>query len=60
MEVENQHLREMMEQKENHYQTLLGKMQIIINNLEERITEQANTIRDNANTIRAFISRMME
>jgi len=57
MEVENDHLREMIEQKEHHYKTLLetltSKTQIIIDNLQDRVAEQANTIR-------AFISRLME
>lgn len=56
VEVENQHLREMIEQKEHHYKTLMEalttKTQIIIDNLQDRVTEQANTIR-------VFISRMM-
>jgi hypothetical protein len=57
MEVKNDHLREMIEQKEHHYKTLLetltNKTQIIIDNLQDRVAEQANTIR-------AFISRLME
>ena len=52
MEVENQHLREIIEQKEHHYDTLTTKTQIIIDNLQDRVIEQASTIR-------AFIARMI-
>jgi len=52
MEVENRHLNEMME-------TLTVKTQTIIDNLQERIAEQAETIRTHVATIKAFITRFM-
>jgi len=45
METANRHLKEMMEQKESYYKNL-------INNLQERVTEQAFTIK-------AFITRLI-
>lgn len=49
---ENRHLKEMMGQKESYYQNL-------INNLQERVAEQAETIRTHTSTIKAFITRLI-
>jgi hypothetical protein len=59
MEKENLHLKEMMEQKESYYTNLMEKTQIIIDNLQERVAEQAETIRTHASTIKAFITRLI-
>jgi len=50
METENRHLKDMMEQKESYHKNLMDKTQIIIDNLQERVAEQALTIK-------AFITR---
>lgn len=52
MDRENRHIKEMMEQKESYYQNL-------INNLQERVAEQAETIRTHTSTIKAFITRLI-
>ena len=59
MEKENRHLKEMMEQKELYYTNIMEKTQIIIDNLQERVAEQAETIRTHASTIKAFITRLI-
>lgn len=59
MEMENSHLKEIMEQKESYYKNLLTKTQIIIDNLQERVAEQSETIRTHASTIKAFITRLI-
>jgi len=57
--TENCHLKEMMQQKESYYQNIMNKTQIIIDNLQERVEEQAETIRTHASTIKAFITRLI-
>jgi hypothetical protein len=52
MDRKNCHLKEMMAQKESYYQN-------IIDNLQERVAEQAETIRTHASTIKAFITRLI-
>lgn len=56
VEFENQHLKDMIKQKEDYYKTLIEnlttKTQMIIENLQERVKEQSDTIR-------VFISRMI-
>jgi hypothetical protein len=59
MEKENHHLKEMMKQKESYYENIMDKTQIIINNLQKRVAEQAETIRTHASTIKAFITRLI-
>ena len=52
LEMENRHLREMIDEKKSHYEDSLSKMQIIVNTLQDRVVEQASTIK-------AFITRLM-
>jgi len=59
MEKENRHLKEIMQQTESYYKNIMDKTQIIIDNLQERVAEQAETIRTHATTIKAFITRLI-
>lgn len=52
METENRHLKDMMKQQTSYHQNLMDKTQIIIDNLQERVAEQALTIK-------AFITRLI-
>jgi len=45
MEKENRHLKDMMKQQASYHQNLMDKTQIIIDNLQERVAEQASTIK---------------
>ena len=63
LEMENRHLKEMMEQKDAHYkmfmETMNFKTQAIIDNLQERVGEQAKTLRTHEETIKLFITRLI-
>lgn len=52
MKTENLHLKEIIEQRESYYKNL-------IENLQERVAEQAETIRTHTSTIKAFITRII-
>jgi len=59
LEVELRHLREIMKKEESGHEDTRSQMQIIIDNLQQRVTEQAETIKNHATTIQAFIQRFL-
>lgn len=59
LEMKNRFLQETIEQKESYYKDVMSKTQIIIDNLQERVAEQAETIRTHASTIKSFLTRFI-